>query len=217
MKTHQERFGNIFIKKFDSEMWASVKPGFSKTAQRMLKLEDYAMSVLKRLTIWIAGFCLFSYAVNAAAVCKNDFVPDGTPLAKIDLATEQGVKLVKGVWRYSDVKIIESDFLDAGPDGQPGVKPNRAYDFEPHAGGRGFDDASWEVIGPTNLSQRRSAGKLSFNWYRIRITIPERVGGFDPTGSTLVFQTSVDDYAEIWVDGELPRLFGQCGGSMVMG
>ena len=58
-------------------MWASVKPGFSKTAQRMLKLEDYAMSVLKRLTIWIVGFCLFSYAVNAAAACEYDSVPDG--------------------------------------------------------------------------------------------------------------------------------------------
>jgi gluconolactonase len=183
----------------------------------MLKMEGYAMYVLKQLTIWIVGLCLIAYATNAAAACKNDFVPDGTPLAKIDLATEQGVKLVEGAWRYSDVRIIETDFLDAGPDGQPGTKPNRAYDFDPHAGGRGFDDASWEVISPSTLSQRRSAGKLSFNWYRIRITIPERIGEFDPTGSTLVFQTSVDDYAEIWVNGELPRLFGQCGGSMVMG
>lgn len=175
------------------------------------------MSVLKRLTIWIVGFCLFSYAVNAGAACENDLVPNGTPLAKIDLATERGAKLVAGAWRYSDVRIIETDFFDAGSDGQPGATPNLAYDFEPHAGGRGFDDGSWRIIRPTTLSQRRSAGKLSFNWYRIRITVPERIDGFDPTGSTLVFQTSVDDYAEIWVDGELPRLFGQCGGSMVMG
>jgi gluconolactonase len=183
----------------------------------MLKMEGHAMYVLKHLTICFVGLCLISYAVDAAADCKNDFVPNGTPLAKIDLATEQGVNLVEGAWRYSDVRIIETDFLDAGPDGQPGTKPNRAYDLDPHAGGRGFDDASWEVISPTTLSQRRSAGKLSFNWYRIRITVPESIEGFDPTGSTLVFQTSVDDYAEIWVDGELPRLFGQCGGSMVMG
>jgi gluconolactonase len=63
----------------------------------------------------------------------------------------------------------------------------------------------------------RGHGHLSFNWYRIRLTIPERVGGFDPTGSTAVFETQVDDYAEIWVDGELPHPAGQSGGSVVKG
>jgi gluconolactonase len=175
------------------------------------------MYVLKLLTKWAVGLGFALYAVNAAAVCNNDVVPDGTPLAKIDLATETGIKSVKSSWRYSDVRIIETDFLEAGEDGQPGSVPNRAYDFEPRAGGHAFDDSAWEVIKPTTLSQRRSAGKLSFNWYRIRITIPASIGGFDPTGATVVFETSVDDYAEIWVDGELPRLFGQCGDSMVMG
>jgi hypothetical protein len=33
----------------------------------------------------------------------------------IDLATESGVELVKGTWRYSDVRIIETDFFEAGP------------------------------------------------------------------------------------------------------
>jgi gluconolactonase len=61
------------------------------------------------------------------------------------------------------------------------------------------------------ITLNRSAG------YRINITIPERIGGFDPTGSKVVFETSVDDYAEIWVDGELTRAFGQSGGSVVSG
>src|SRR6266851_9826938 len=43
----------------------------------------------------------------------------------------------------------------------------------------------------------------------ISLTIPERIGGFNPTGSTVVFETSIDDYAEIWVDGELTRPLGQ--------
>jgi gluconolactonase len=33
----------------------------------------------------------------------------------------------------------------------------------------------------------------------------------------MVFATSVDDYAEIWVNGELPRAAGQSGGSMIKG
>jgi gluconolactonase len=139
------------------------------------------------------------------------------PEATIDLATKQGVEAVKGAWRYSDTKIIEVDFKAAGADGQPSNTPNKTYDFTPHAGGTDFDDSKWEVIDPTTLDKRRSAGRLAFNWYRIKITVPEQVGNFDPAGSTLVFATSVDDYSEIWVDGELPRAAGQSGGAVIKG
>jgi hypothetical protein len=61
------------------------------------------------------------------------------------------------------------------------------------------------------------AGKVSFNWYRINLTIPEKIGDFDPSGSTLVLDIPVDDYAEIGVDGELPRRFPQSGGITDMG
>ncbi len=84
-------------------------------------------------------------------------------------------------------------------------------------GGAEFDDCTWEVIDPTTLTQRRSTGRLSFNWYRIKVTIPERIGSVDPRGSTVVFETIVDDYAGVWVDGELPRGLGQRGGSVSSG
>jgi gluconolactonase len=139
------------------------------------------------------------------------------PEATINLATKQGVEAVKGEWRYSDTKIIEVDFKAPGADGQPSRTQNKTYDFAPHAGGADFDDAKWEVIEPATLDKRRSAGRLAFNWYRIKITVPERIGGFNPAGSTMVFATSVDDYAEIWADGELPRAAGQSGGSIIKG
>ena len=44
-----------------------------------------------------------------------------------------------------------------------------------------------------------------FAWYRIAITVPAQVSGFDTRGSSIELATSLDDYAEIWVDGELPR------------
>src|SRR5918994_4979249 len=137
------------------------------------------------------------------------------PDAVIDLATKEGLETLQGEWRYSDTKIIEVDFKAAGPDGQPVDMPIKTYDFTPHAGGADFDDSNWEVLDPTTLDKRRSAGRLAFNWYRIKITVPERIGNFDPAGSTLIFATSVDDYAEIWVDGELPRAAGQSGGSVI--
>ena len=144
-------------------------------------------------------------------------VPSGKPEAMIDLATDLGLRAVKGEWRYSDTKIVEVDFVSAGPDKQPTGVPVKTYDYTPHAGGADFDDSKWETISPTSLDQRRGKGRLGFNWYRIKLTIPERLGDFDPTGTTAVFETSLDDYAEIWVDGELSRSLGQSGGSVIAG
>lgn len=144
-------------------------------------------------------------------------VPSGNPNATVDLTTTEGVQLVKGEWRYSDTKIIEIDFKASGSDGQPTGEPIKTYDYTPHAGGAEFDDSSWEVIDPTTLNKRRATGRICFNWYRIKLTIPERVNGFDTAGSTVIFETALDDYAEVWVDGELPRALGQTGGSVVSG
>src|SRR5437016_11381808 len=147
----------------------------------------------------------------------NADAPTGKPDASIDLAKKEGVALVKGQWRYSDTKIIEVDFKSAGPDKQPTGAPNKTYDYSPHAGGVDFDDSKWKIIEPTTLDVRRSTGRLCFNWYRINVTVPARVGDVDVTGSTVVFQTSLDDYAEVWIDGELSRALGQSGGSVIKG
>ena len=150
-----------------------------------------------------------SIAAIAAVHADRSQAPVGAASATIDLATVEGTRLVKGQWRYSGTRIVETDFRAAGADGQPSGRPVKTYDYLPHAGGAGFDDSQWETIAATTLDQRRSHGRLAFNWYRIAVTIPARIGGFDPTGATAVFETSVDDYAEIWVDGELTRAPGQ--------
>jgi gluconolactonase len=144
-------------------------------------------------------------------------VPAGTPEAVLDLATDDGVRLARGQWRYSDTRIVETECRAPGSDGQPTGAPIKTYNYAPHAGAADFDDSGWEAIAPTTLAQRRSTGRLCFNWCRIRLTIPERVGEFDPRGATVVFETALDDYAEIWVDGELSRALGQVGGSVIGG
>ena len=170
---------------------------------------SFIVTVLIAVLTFLAGWRHVAQA--------QDVYSGRKPEAVIDLGTKEGVRLVNGEWRYSDTRIVEVDFRAAGADGQPTGKPNKAYDFEPHAGRAGFDDSKWEVIDPATLSQRRSAGRLAFNWYRINLTIPDHIGSFNPTGSAVVFETSVDDYAEIWVNGELPRAAGQSGGSMIKG
>lgn len=157
------------------------------------------------------------FALSGVMATENPGAINGKPEAAIDLATAEGAKLVKGEWRYSDTKIIEVDFKGPGPDKQPTGAPIKTYDYTPHAGGADFDDSKWETIGATTLDQRRSTGRICFNWYRIKLTIPERIGDYDPTGSTVVFETALDDYAEVWVDGELSRYLGQMGGTVVGG
>lgn len=152
-----------------------------------------------------------------SAVISAQVLPSGKPDASIDLASADGAAVVKGEWRYSDTKIVEVAFNAAGEDNQPSGPAVKAYDYLPKAGVAGFDDSTWQTVAATDLSKRRGNGRLSFNWYRIKITVPERIGGFDPTGSTIVFQTALDDYAEIWVDGEIPRFLGQKGGSVIAG
>jgi gluconolactonase len=141
----------------------------------------------------------------------------GRPDALIDLQTEEGVALVEGRWRYSDARVEEIEFVDVAPDLGPGDMANRTYDVLPHAGAADYDDGDWRELAPRETMQRLAAGRVCFNWYRIAVTIPDRVGGLDPTGSTVVFEIVVDDYAEVWVDGALPAALGDSGGPVVAG
>ncbi len=141
----------------------------------------------------------------------------GRPAAIIDLTTRDGAQLANAQWRYHDVKIHEVAHRDVGTDLKATGAANVTYDYEPHAGIAEFNDAKWEVITPDSLDQRRGHGMFSFNWYRTSLTIPERVGAFDPTGATVVFEIVVDDYAEVWVDGKLGFTYGQSGGQVVRG
>jgi gluconolactonase len=144
-------------------------------------------------------------------------LPVALPAAVVDLRTAEGAALVQAQWRYNDVKLVEVNHHEPGPDLRPSGRPNRTNDISPHAEGADFDDSSWEKIEPHALEDRRSHGRLAFNWYRTKITLPEKVGDFDVAGATVVFELVIDDYAEIWVDGRLPLVLGQTGGQVIKG
>ena len=124
---------------------------------------------------------------------------------------------MQGSWRYSDATIVATDFRAPDEAGQPTGRVRKTNDIIPHAGVSGFNDSTWQLIAPESLTARRGTGRVSFNWYRIAITIPPRIGNFDPNGADVWFDTRLDDYAEVWVDGELGRSYGQMGGSVVSG
>jgi gluconolactonase len=132
--------------------------------------------------------------------------------AVVDLQSRDGAALVGATWRYADAAVREIAFVGVGPDLGPGDEPVSTYDVEPHAQAPDFDDSAWRVLEPEETRLRLGNGRVSFCWYRLEVTIPERVGDFEVAGSTAVFEIVVDDYAEVWVDGELPLKLGQVVG-----
>jgi gluconolactonase len=155
--------------------------------------------------------------MTAAALPRPREVLPGRPDAIVDLQTAEGVALLGGEWRYADAAVTECDFVEVGPDLGPSGAPNRTYDVVPHAEAVDFDDSGWTVLDPADTQRRLSTGRVCFNWSRINVTVPGRVGDFDPTGATIVFEVVVDDYAEVWVNGKLPLALGMTGGPIVSG
>jgi gluconolactonase len=164
----------------------------------------------------LAGVVLALAAAPPNAQVTQD-APARRPDAIVDLMTDEGVRLVRGTWRYSDARIVSVAHRSPGPDLRPSGPPNQTHDIEPKAGESGFDDSGWSVIQPAELMARRGTGRLSFNWYRIQVTVPDHIGRFEPTGGTALLEIVVDDYAEIWVNGQLPQVLGQSGGQLVRG
>jgi gluconolactonase len=162
------------------------------------------------------GLFLSLSLLRAAAQTIQD-PPVGRPDAVIDLASHEGVQLVNGQWCYHEVKIVDADSRAVGPDLKPSGAPTKTYDYAPHAEPIAFDDSRWEAIDATALDQRRSTAKVCFNWYRINITIPEKVANFSTAGSTVAFEIVIDDYAEVWVNGKMPRVLGEPGGPVIKG
>src|SRR5213593_198367 len=147
-----------------------------------------------------------------------DHAPRGVlPDAIVDLRTTEGVARVNAQWRYSDTRISEIDHRSVGPDLKASGPPNRTFDFTPDARETDFDDSKWERIPADSLEKRRANGRLCLNWYRLNLTIPEKIGGFETRGSTAVFEIVVDDYAEVWVNGKAPFVLGQNGGAVAAG
>lgn len=155
--------------------------------------------------------------LEAAALARAEDIPSGPPAAVLDLRTGAGAKAANALWRYSDARVQEVGFREPGADRKPSGPPNRTHTIEPRAGARDFDDSAWATLDPTRLEDRRGTGLVSFNWYRLHLAIPSRIGDFETAGSTVVFETIVDDYAEVWVNGELPHQIGQTGGAIVAG
>jgi len=140
-------------------------------------------------------------------------MPPGTPpTLVVDLMSAEGASALGAQWRVSDVKIKEVPVIEGV------ITQNKmTYDIDPHAGATDFDDSKWPVIEAKDLAARRSGGHVALMWYRSPLTIPAKIGEFDPSGAVAVFRVTVDDYAEIWVNGEMPRAAGRPSPACIQG
>src|SRR5580658_3475436 len=126
------------------------------------------------------------------------------PVHVVDLMTMEGSAAFGARWKGLEAKIVECPGLS---DSMPEFKTT--YDVEPHAELSGYDDSSWPTVPATELGARRGGGMVSFFWYRTTLTMPRNAMGFETAGAMTVFRVNVDDYAEIWVNGEMPRAAGR--------
>jgi gluconolactonase len=134
------------------------------------------------------------------------------PAHVVDLMTAAGSAVFGARWRGREAKIVECPALS---DAMPEFKTT--YDIEPHAEVSGFDDSDWPAVAATELDAKRGGGLVSFFWFRTTLTIPAEAAGFDTTGAMAVLRVNVDDYAEVWVNGEMPRAAGRTSPGTIQG
>jgi hypothetical protein len=116
----------------------------------------------------------------------------------LDLNKAADQRLVQGEWRI-------------GPGLVPG-EPNEGLSarmLNSPARLADYDDSGWEIC--SDIRERRSVG-FTFAWYRIVVELPEQVDGVAVAGTRVWFESNIDNYGEIWIDGELDRRAGAIAG-----
>ena len=112
-------------------------------------------------------------------------------MIRVDLNLEDAGDLqeAKAQWKFA-LGLVPGE-PNEGLTARRGAIPARLADY---------DDSSWEVC--ENIQEERSGG-LTFGWYRITVTIPEKVHGVYISGSSAYFETCIDDYGRFGSTGSV--------------
>lgn len=116
------------------------------------------------------------------------------PRIALDLNSDEDRRKVKGQWRLG--RGLVPGQPNEGLSAQLLAAPARLAEF---------DDSGWELC--SNVRQSISKG-FTFAWYRITVELPEQVNGVALREYRVFFETNIDNYGEIWVDGKLERPAG---------
>jgi hypothetical protein len=113
------------------------------------------------------------------------------PRVALDLNIAEDRQKVKGQWRVAPGLVPGEP--NEGLTAQLLASPARLADY---------DDSRWESC--SNVRESRSVG-FTFAWYRITVELPTSVDGVQVAGTRLWFETNIDNYGEIWVNGQIDR------------
>jgi hypothetical protein len=116
------------------------------------------------------------------------------PRVALDLNRPEDRQQVKGEWRVAPGLVPGEP--NEGLTAQLLATPARLADY---------NDSHWDVC--NNVRASLSVG-FTFAWYRITIEVPSSIAGVEVAGSRLWFETNIDNYGEIWIDGQIDRATG---------
>ena len=116
------------------------------------------------------------------------------PRIALDLNKAEDRAKVKGQWRMAPglVPGERNEGLTAQLAGSAARLPD-------------YDDSGWDAW--DNIRHSISTG-FTFAWYRINVEVPQQIDGVDLAGMRVWFETNVDNYGEVWVNGEIDRTAG---------
>jgi gluconolactonase len=178
-------------------------------------LKIYMIAVIV-LLLSLLSVKLFAQETRQLAVDK--------PKAIADLKTTAGAALVNAKWFVQPVHVHDKDFNLPGPQKGGGdalaLYPTGAavktHILHPQITDVDFENG-FKEINPEELESRQGNGLVSFVWYKVDVTLPATIGKLNTTGTTAVFEITVDDYSEIWVNGKQMQGFGQSGNGLIAG
>ncbi len=178
----------------------------------ILKIYLIALIVL---LLSLISFELFAQEIRQLSVDK--------PQAIADLKTIEGAAWLNAKWYVQAAHIDDAGFNAPGPAANGDALPLyptgaaiKTHTVHPQIGAPDFD-AAFKPLAPTDLELRQGTGLVSFVWYKVALTIPEKIGTLQANGTTAVFEITVDDYSEIWVNGKQMQGFGQSGNGLIAG
>lgn len=173
------------------------------------------------MKVFFIATLLCIYAIAASAQEMRQLSVD-KPQAIADLRTVDGAKLLNANWWVQPAYITDTNFRFPGPGTNdplllyPTGAVIKSHQLRPQIGEPIFE-TGFKSIAPDELESRQGSGLFSFVWYKVDLTIPTKVGKSDVAGNVVVFEITVDDYSEIWVNGKQMHEFGQAGDGVISG
>jgi len=177
--------------------------------KRFLNMKQHMFSIVMLLSMFAKA-----QEVRQLAVDK--------PQSIADLKTKEGAGLVSAKWYVLPAYLQDADFKAPGASTTdplhlyPTGMKIKTHTIQPQVDDVNFNK-NFKEISPEDLEMREGMGLVSFVWFKTEITIPATIGDINTQGITAVFEITVDDYSEIWVNGKQAAYFGETGNGVIAG